>query len=81
MAVNLRDTTYAVTCDRCHGHMFIEGSWKLLCPKCHGDGRILIQPEPRTTSQTAVLQMMWIVSGAGLVGITIILLLHWFKLL
>lgn len=31
---------YAVVCDRCNGYLFLDGN--LLCPKCHGDGRILI---------------------------------------
>lgn len=32
------DIGYAVTCDACHGQMFING---ILCEKCHGDGRIM----------------------------------------
>jgi hypothetical protein len=78
MASNLRNDSYAVTCDRCHGRMF---TGEFLCPKCQGDGRILIQPERRTISQTAVRQMAWILFGFALVGALIIALLTWFGVL
>jgi hypothetical protein len=78
MPVSLRNDAYSVLCDRCHGRMFFG---EFLCPKCGGDGRIVIQPERRTTSQTAVRQMAWILFGFALVGALIIALLTWFGVL
>jgi hypothetical protein len=83
MSVSLRNDSYSVTCDRCHdrplAHTMLTGEF--LCHKCHGDGRILIQPERRTTSQTAVREMAWILFGAALVGAAIFALLRWFGLI
>ena len=36
---SIGQTHYAVTCDACAGHMFLNG---VICEKCHGEGRILI---------------------------------------
>jgi DNA-directed RNA polymerase subunit RPC12/RpoP len=69
---------YAVTCDRCQGKMFVDG---ILCPKCSGDGRILIMPQVSTFSQRAARQMFWILLGASSLVLVAIALLHWFKLL
>lgn len=37
---------YSVTCPECDGRMFVDDT---LCPKCGGDGRLLI-PETKVTS-------------------------------
>ena len=43
-----RFNSYAVRCDRCDGRLFDDNG--ILCPKCGGDGRILItETEERRT--------------------------------
>lgn len=69
---------YAVTCDRCHGKMFVDG---ILCTKCSGDGRILITPKVSTFSQRVAVQMFWLMFGAATVVLMAIALLRWFRLI
>jgi len=54
---------FAVTCDSCDGHMFIGHE---LCPKCNGEGRILITP---INNERRVTRMWnWLRRQLGIAG-------------
>lgn len=69
---------YCVTCDHCHGRMFVGG---VLCEKCHGDGRILIRQLDLTVSQRAAKEAAILLGIVTLVGLAVIAALHYFKVL
>ena len=65
---------YAVTCDRCNGKLFVDNPDadalnQTLCPKCNGDGRILVDDVPAAYTGRKALQHLFI---AGLVVLVII---------
>lgn len=55
------DIGYAVTCDACHGQMFING---ILCEKCHGDGRIMVTDADHRKSR----MWNWLKRRLGIAG-------------
>lgn len=69
---------HCVTCDQCHGRMFVAG---ILCGKCNGDGRILIKQLDLTVSQRAAKEAASILGIVVLVALTVIAALHYFRVL
>jgi len=60
---------YAIRCPDCAGHMFVEG---VLCPLCHGDGRLLIpeRPQYHYTAKRALRIMFFV--GIVIFGIVVL---------
>ena len=67
--------TYKVMCDRCRGSRREDGQ---LCPKCQGEGEIIISQEELTISQRAAKELALILLAVLVAGVVIGCGLHWF---
>ena len=70
--------SYAVVCDACEGRGFIQEAHDayLLCTKCEGDGRLLVNPDVlhEVTGKDLLIFMAKVLVGAAGVG----LFVYWY---